>query len=81
MTAEEDRAFEQDQIMSWARKLWPRTSQLRPIKTFSSICNGQQWYMVLSDSGNKLAMAFLDPTNFLPWFQPVGSTEPDECGG
>ena len=69
----EDREFAEQQILAVARKFWPRAVRLERVP------RGR--YLVVTDSGNVVAQAYLDDRTFMPWFQPTGSTEPDECGG
>lgn len=64
-------------ILDWATRFWPRAKMLirhRKQRYAESVV-----YEVITDSGNCVALAFVDPWDSMPWFKPTGSTEPDEC--
>lgn len=70
----------QELILHFAKQYWPRTEKLDLTKAIRVMNDPHiDVYKVVTDSGNCIAIAFVDPENCMPWFQPTGSTEPDDC--
>jgi hypothetical protein len=69
---------ERERILSWGRKLFPCVTRAEPWEKGCApprATRGCRAYRLFTDDFNCMAVAFIDPWNLMPWFQPTGATE------